>query len=148
MLEAMPMNNSMTNNDFKNKFDDLLKPIGFRKKGNYWRFETDELEKIVHLQKSNFSNLYYLNYGFNLKGLNYDGVLIHIGNRLHQSEAFDLENSIGAKDREKLLEAIISKDLIPTLQRVNKETDILTFVKGRPTTNDIPIKVKEYLKIG
>lgn len=137
----------MTNNDFKNKFDELLRRIGFKKKGNHWRAETEEIEKVVYLQKSNFSNLYYVNYGFNLKGLNYDKVLTHIANRLHQSDAFDLENSIRLQDREKLIEQIINKDLIPTLQRVNKESDIRTFVKGRPTTNDIAIKVKKYLDV-
>lgn len=143
----MTMNDRMTNYDFKNVLDRLLRPIGFKKKGNYWRFETEEVEKVIYLQKSNFSNLYYLNYGFNLKKLNYDGVMIHIGNRLHQSDAFDLENNIGIQDREKHLEQIINGDLIPTLERVNKENDILAFIDGRPTTNDIAIKVKEYLGI-
>lgn len=137
----------MENNDFKKIIDSLLRPIGFKKKGNFWRMETDELEKVVYLQKSNFSNQYYINYGFNLKNLNFDIVLMHIGNRLHQSGAFDLENGIGFQEREKQLKQIIKEELIPILERINKENDILAFIEARPTTNDIPIKVKEYLGI-
>jgi hypothetical protein len=72
----------MTNKEFKDTLDKLLKPHGFKKKGNEWRIETTELYKTIDLQKSNFSNLYYLNYGYNFKDLDYDGTKHHIGTRL------------------------------------------------------------------
>ena len=93
----------MTNKEFKDTLDKLLKPHGFKKKGNEWTMDTTELYKAIDLQKSNFSNLYYLNYGYNFKDLDYDGTKHHIFNRLGSSDTvvnkiihdtFDLEKSM------------------------------------------------------
>ena len=48
--------------------NDIFKCYGFNKSGNKWTAETNELIKVINLQKSNFGNIYYLNYGFVLKG--------------------------------------------------------------------------------
>jgi len=137
----------MENKEFKNIINELLKPLGFKNKGNYWRLETDELEKVINLQKSNFSNLYYFNYGYNLKNLDYDVVMIHVFSRLSQSDAFDLENDLESTVRIKKLEEIINIELLPELKKINGESDLLDLLKGRQHLNDIPIKVKEYLKL-
>ena len=120
----------MTNNEFKDRIDELLKPLGFRKQGNYWRLETNEIEKIVNLQKSNFSNLYYVNYGFNLKKLDFDGVLMHIFNRLNQSNAFDLENNLDSSERRNKISKIIEEELIPNINRIANESDVFEYNTG------------------
>jgi hypothetical protein len=133
--------------EFKNIINELLKPFGFKNKGNYWRLETDEIEKVINLQKSNFSNLYYFNYGYNLESLDCDEVMMHVFSRLPQSDAFDLENNIESSVRIKKIRDKIEIELIPELKRINSESDLLFLLKGRPHLNDIPIKVKEYLKL-
>jgi hypothetical protein len=137
----------MENKEFKNIINELLKPLGFKNKGNYWRLETDEIEKVINLQKSNYSNLYYFNYGYNLNNLDYDKVTMHVFGRLSQSEVFDLENDLDSTIRIKKIIEIINIELLPKLKRINSESDILDLLKGRPHLNDIPIKVKEYLKL-
>ncbi len=137
----------MTNLELKKIVDDLLKPCGFRKKGNYWKLETEEIEKIIDLQKSNFSNLYYVNYGYNLKNLNYDEVRTHIFNGIAQNEVFDLENNINQKIRIEKIQKIFKDELIPNVNQINTESDIIELLKKQPNLNQVPIKVKEYLKL-
>ena len=63
--------------------DSELKPLGFKRKGIIWRAESDELIKEVDLQKSNFSNLYYLNFGFIIKGLELSHFKSHVSERFY-----------------------------------------------------------------
>ena len=146
----------MTNKEFKNTLDKFLKPHGFKKKGNEWTMETSELYKTIDLQKSNFSNLYYLNYGYNFKDLDYDGTMHHIINRLGSRDTnvnkiihdtFDLEKSIDDLARIKNLSDLINNILLPEVNSTNNKADILNSLKTRPTLNDIPLRVKEYLDI-
>jgi hypothetical protein len=136
----------MTNEDFKNFIDQLLAPLGFKRRGNFWRAETEQLEKICNLQKSNFGNSYYFNYGFNFRNLKYDSVTIHIGSRLSQSNAFDLEIEMEDSIRKTTVEYIISKELSPNIQ-LNTEADIIEHLDKLTYPNAIPLKVKEYLNI-
>jgi hypothetical protein len=146
----------MTNKEFKDSLDRLLKPHGFKKKGNEWRTETTELYKSVDLQKSNFSNLYYLNYGYSFKNLDYDEVKHHIYNRLGSTDpmtnkiiqdTFDLEKQMESSTRLKHLSDLVKNILLTQMNSTNNKTDILNLLKTRPTLNDIPIRVKEYLNI-
>ncbi|MBZ0245437.1 MAG: DUF4304 domain-containing protein [Cyclobacteriaceae bacterium] len=137
----------MTNKDFKKTLDELLRPFGFSNKGNLWTLETDELEKLIYLQKSNYGNLYYLNYGYNIKGLIYDEVTMHVGNGLSQSEAFDLENQLEPIDRIYQLERIILNELLPELEKVNTELELIDLLKKEPHLNDVPLLVKDYFKL-
>ena len=146
----------MTNKEFKDTLDKLLKPHGFKKKGNEWTVETTELYKTVDLQKSNFSNLYYLNYGYNFKDLDYDGTTHHINNRLGSrntnvnkliQDTFDLEKSIDDLTRTKNLSELINNILLPEVNSTNNKADILDSLKTRPTMNDIPLRVKKHLNI-
>ena len=136
----------MTNEDFKNIINQLLAPLGYRRRANYWRLETEELEKVCYLQKSNVSNLYYFNYGFNLKNLDYDEFAYHIGSRLSQSEAFDLESDMSYSNRIEMLREIFSSELYP-MSKLNTETDLSENVHKLSHLNAIPLKVKEYLKL-
>ncbi|WP_051590775.1 DUF4304 domain-containing protein [Flavobacterium daejeonense] len=137
----------MTNEEFKNIFNVYLKDQGFKRKGNFWKFQTPEIEKVVHLQKSNFSNLYYVNFGYNLQNLNFNGVLMHVSTRLNQSEGFDLENNICFVNRQKIIETEIQENLIPILNSINSETDLINHIKSLKNTNHIFLKVKEHLNL-
>ncbi len=149
-------NNQMTTREFKDTLDNLLKPHGFKKKGNEWTVETAELLKSIDLQKSNFSHLYYLNYGYNFKDLVYDGTIHHVCNRLGAQdthvnkriqETFDLGNSIDDLTRTKHLSDIINHIILPEINSTNTKADLVNSLKKRPTLNDIPARVKEYLNI-
>lgn len=146
----------MTNKEFKDTLDKLLKPHGFKKKGNEWTAETNELVKTIDLQKSNFSNLYYLNYGYNFKDLDYNGTKHHINNRLGSldtevnkliQDTFDLENSIDDLTRTKNLIELINNALLPEVNSTNNKADIMDSLETRLTLNDIPLRVKEFLNI-
>ena len=48
--------------------DEIFKPLEFKRKGNTWKYENEVFVKIVNLQKSKYSNAFYLNYCFIIKG--------------------------------------------------------------------------------
>tara|TARA_R110002167_G_scaffold165452_2_gene362402 strand:- start:346 stop:792 length:447 start_codon:yes stop_codon:yes gene_type:complete len=146
----------MTNNEFKKELDHLLTPLGFKKSGNKWTMETEELEKIVELQKSNFSNSYYLNYGYNFKDLDYKEVNMHIGNRLSslnqkENELFiqtlDLESLLNPIERIKNLEYFITVLLIPEIRKTNTKQDIIEELKSRNHLNNVFLTIKRHLNI-
>tara|TARA_R110002153_G_C12984267_1_gene463019 strand:+ start:57 stop:506 length:450 start_codon:yes stop_codon:yes gene_type:complete len=146
----------MTNNEFKKVIDHLLKPLGFKKSGNKWTMETEELEKIVEIQKSNFSNSYYLNYGYNFKDLDYKEVSMHIGNRLgslNQKEnnlfiqTLDLESLLNPIERIKNLEHFIKVLLIPEIRKTNTKQDIIEELKSRNHLNNVFLTIKRHLNI-
>ena len=146
----------MTNQEFKKELDLLLKPLGFMKKGNKWTLETEELEKVIELQKSNFSNSYYINFGFNFKDLDYDKVTMHIFNRLGSqaikksalmAETLDLESSLNRTERINLLKKFVSKLLLPEIDGIKNKADLVNELKVRKNLNDVPLKVKNHLDL-
>ncbi|MFZ1677679.1 MAG: DUF4304 domain-containing protein [Saprospiraceae bacterium] len=146
----------MDNKEFKLNFDKLLKGQGYKKKGNVWKKETSELLKMIELQKSNFRNLYYLNFGFNFNNLDYSEVRSHIVNRLGgrnpEENTFidvtlDLENDMSDEKRKLSIQKLLNEILIPQIEQINSESDVLNELKSRSHLNDIPIKVKAYLKL-
>jgi len=58
--------------EFKNKVNDSLKSIGFNKKGSYYYKRSDEVICVIGIQKSSYSNCYYINLGYILKDLRPD----------------------------------------------------------------------------
>ncbi|MCD7940769.1 MAG: DUF4304 domain-containing protein, partial [Bacteroides intestinalis] len=49
--------------------NEIFSPLGFKRKGNNWVYNGKELSKIINLQKSNYSNSFYINYGYNINGI-------------------------------------------------------------------------------
>src|SRR5437868_695055 len=83
-------------------------PIGFKRKGNYWVANGEEVTKMVNLQKSQYSNSFYINYGFIAKAIPLDGLMMHIykslgsKNKVEQKrimELLTLDNEISDNDR-------------------------------------------------
>jgi hypothetical protein len=81
----------MDKKDLVQFLNDLFIPLYFRKKGNNWVFDNTELVKVINLQKSNFSNSYYINYGFIIKGLQLT-TTTHVENRLYGNNITNLLN--------------------------------------------------------
>ncbi|MDQ6480381.1 DUF4304 domain-containing protein [Dyadobacter sp. LHD-138] len=135
--------------------DKDLSPIGFKRKNKNWFFENLELIKNVELQKSNYSNLYYLNYGFIIKEINVDSKSRHVFNQLGgsttQEKAFvkeflDLESK-NSKDID-FFEDYLNRNLIYYLNKINTTDDLKKhIINDLPDLDMIPFVVKEYFNI-
>lgn len=131
----------------------ILKPLGFKKKGDSWVVKNNEIIKTVNLQKSRFSNSFYVNYGYILNSIPLNGLLMHVFNGLGSMDnseqqritaLFDLENDISDEDRAEELRKLLSEHLVPDLQEVYSEKDVLKQLKNRPHLYDIPLIVKKH----
>ena len=140
----------MDKKDLMKLFDNVLKPRGFKKKGNYWRLDGDELIKIINLQKSQWGNQYYINYGFDFKDLDYDGTAMHIYRRIGSNDKdgnniLDFEKDLPV-NRIKMVEGLLS-DILTIFSTANTVTDIINDLKQREHLNDVTLNVKEFLGI-
>lgn len=136
--------------------NDLMSPLGFRKKSNNWILDNGELIKIVSLQKSSYGNAYYINYGFILKSIPLEDENMHIFYGLSSSdpktskrinELLDFEISINESDRIVELIEIIKSNLLDFIMSIQSESELLTELKNREHLNDIPLKIRKYFKL-
>lgn len=129
--------------------------VGFKRKNKNWFFENLELIKYVELQKSNYSNLYYLNYGFIIKEINIDSKTRHVPKQLGGSteeeriflkDFLDLESN---KSKDIILfKEYFNKNLDYFLNTINSSDDLGKFViNDLASLNRIPFVVKEYFNI-
>lgn len=134
---------------------EILVPIGFKKKGNYWVMNGGEITKMVNLQKSQFSNRFYINYGYSLKTIPLEDMM-HIYNRVASfdnnenkriDEILDLESNIPNEERASELRKILLEKLVHKISSVNTEADVLEELKKRPQLNDISLVVKRYFNL-
>lgn len=134
---------------------EILLPLGFKKKGNYWIINGSEITKMINLQKSQFSNSFYINYGYILNAIPLDGLTMHIFNRLATSNTdinkkievlLNLENNISDIERIIELKDILFKNLVDKITLVNTEKDILEMLK-KQQLNNIPLIVKQYFNL-
>jgi Domain of unknown function (DUF4304) len=146
----------MVKNDLINIINEILVPIGFKRKGNYWVFNGKQIAKIVNLQRSNFGDLFYVNYGFTLKSIPSDGGSMHIYNRLTSPDADERnkinlllggDDNIPYQERRTDLSQILHNNLLSKIQSVNSEQDILEELSCRPHLNDIPVVVKRHFNL-
>jgi Domain of unknown function (DUF4304) len=146
----------MEKKDFFKIFDDLLKPLGFKKNASSWYIKSNELTKVIHLQRSYYSKNYYLHYGYILNSLPLNGRLMHISDGLTDSDTekrlemykyLNLELDISDTKRYDELSKIISESVLYHLEKVNTQDDLLNYLSGRSLLNDIDLFVRDYLKI-
>lgn len=139
--------------EFVKLIDEVLKPLKFKKKGDNWIFESNEIKKIVNLQKSKYANSYYLNYGYIINKLEIRNLQMHVLNRLSSVDdaennrintLLDFESCITDVKRLHDLRNLIENNLIAEFQRVDNESDLLQEIKKRPTLNDVPLVVKKH----
>jgi len=137
--------------------DNEFKPQGYKRKGSYWKLLGERITKIIQLQRSSYSKLYYVNYGFNFVHLNYDEVPMHIRRRLGSldktgqaliTNLLDFENDLDTNTRRRKLADIIKNNLSVELGKINSEKDVLDELTREPILlNTLPLKVKEYLNL-
>jgi hypothetical protein len=148
-----PFLSVMERKDLTKIFDKVFVPSGFKKKGNYWVNNKGEVTKIINLQKSNFSNLYYVNWGYILKSIPLENLLMHIFNRLTSVDAvererinrlLDLENEIPDEERSEQVKVILTDKLLVDIQSVNSEADLLKELQSGRNPHTIPGFVKSY----
>ncbi len=136
--------------------DELFIPIGFTKKGNYWIINGEQLTKLINLQKSNFGNFFYVNYGYVIKSIPLQKLTMHVFNGFGSidvnentriKELLDLGNKISNEDRIEELKQLILYRLLPKIRAINTEADLLNELKRRPHLNDIPLIVKKHFNL-
>ncbi len=134
----------------------LLIPIGFKKKGSYWVLNGDEITKMVNLQQSQYSNRFYINYGYVLKSIPLNNLRMHIFKGLGSAdikensrikELLDLENNTPDGIRTTELKEFLNNLLIKNMLSVNTEQDLLKEIKNLPTLNMVPGVIKEYFNL-
>jgi hypothetical protein len=135
--------------------NELFNPLDFKRKGNNWIYNGEIITKIVELQKSNYSNSYYINYGYIIKGIElttsmhiYKGLgSINENENKKIADLLNLENSIPITERLAELQEFIQKIIVKDFHDTNTEDDILEELKNRPDLNNIPLVVKEYFNL-
>lgn len=146
----------MEKKELSSILNEVLVPIGFKKKGDYWIINSDEITKMVNLQKSQFSNSFYINYGYILRSIPLNGLKMHVfkgfgaidkTEQQRITALLDLGNNMTNEDRAKELKKILFEKLVLNIQEVNTEGDVLNELKKRPHLNDIPLVVKKYFSL-
>jgi hypothetical protein len=135
----------MSNVEFKKMFGNLAKLHGFERAFGGWFRESDECILVLDLQRSNYSNLYYLNIKLYVRGmftdeygeLKLDKGLVrsdvgHIFRREPKefSTALDLENDLADTDREESLTKLFTEFLEPFSQRASTPKGIAQLAKA------------------
>ena len=146
----------MEKRQLTNVLNEILISIGFKKKGNYWVINGDVITKMVNLQKSNYSNAFYINYGYILNSIPLGNLMMHVYNRVTSLDIeerdritalLDLESNISDEERIKALKEILQNKLVKKIQAVNTEEDLLAELKKRPHLNDITLAIKEHFNL-
>ena len=145
----------MDKTKFIKVFDEIFKTNGFKKKGNNWFADGTELKKLVNLQRSNFGNYYYVNFGFLINCVE-DDLLTHVGYRLTSADKeekqridslLNLDSSIDDEQRISELRFHLATDVINRLQKINTEAELLSEIKKLPHLNTIPLSVKKHFNL-
>lgn len=146
----------MEKKELESILSEILVPIGFKKKGDYWVVNGEEITKMVNLQKSQFSNSFQINYGYILKSIPLNGLMMHVFNGFGSTDKteqqiitalLDLGNKISNEDRLKQLKKLLLEKLLHNVQEVNTEEDVLIELKKRPHLDDIPLVVKKHFSL-
>lgn len=135
--------------------DEIFIPLNFKRKGNNWVFNGEKLTKIINLQKSNYGNLFYINFGYIIKGLELSTVT-HVENRLGSknkdeqkriTDLLNLEVNIPSDKRLSELKQLILNKIVSKIELVDTEEQLVNELRKRPHLNDIPLVVKEYFHL-
>jgi hypothetical protein len=145
----------MEKNDLVKLLNEIFVPLNFKRKGINWVLNSDELSKLINLQKSNYSNSFYINYGYIIKDLELT-TTTHVENRLASTskdeqkritDLLDLETQIPKEQRLADLKKIITGKIVVPMQSVNTVADLLNDVKKQPHFNNIPLIVKRFFDL-
>jgi hypothetical protein len=141
-------------NEFKKIVNQYLKTQGFMKKGSYYYKESEEMKFVFGLQKSNFSNGYYVNLGIFIKELHkeiefprdIDGD-VYLRCYVDENEEFDLidlDYVDGVEPIIKLLNKSIEQFVFPAITY----DGFLNLLESDPSLiNVTTLKAKQFLGI-
>jgi len=143
----------MEKKELSSILNDILVPIGFKKKGDYWIINGDIITKMVNLQKSKFGNNFYINYGYILKSIPLDNLNMHVFQgfgSIDNKESMrikELLDKISNENRAIELKQLILDKIVMNIMAVKTEEDLLNELKSRPHLKDIPLVVKKYFSL-
>ena len=130
----------MEKKDIADLLSKLLLPLGYKKKGFSWVKNGDEISKLVKLRRSQFGELYYIDYGFNINAMPIEKGTTHVFGGFGSTdlkanerikELLNLENNIPDIERLFALEELLNIELLPSIQGVDSEDDLLNYLKER-----------------
>lgn len=143
----------MQKEDLINIIKEELTPLGFKKKGNCWILKGNEITKYLRIQKSQWSNLFYIYYGYILENLRTDDdsnsyekgfntwVFDEEGNRLN---ILDFENNLDKIYRINEIRKVIKDNVILNFIEVNTEVDVLADIKKLTSLNLVFLSIRKY----
>ncbi|HQV66436.1 MAG: DUF4304 domain-containing protein [Saprospiraceae bacterium] len=143
----------MQKEDLINIIKEELTPLGFKKKGNFWILKGNEITKYLRIQKSQWSNLFYIYYGYILENLRTDDdsnsyekgfntrVFDEEGNRLN---ILDFENNLDKIYRINEIRKVIKDNVITNFTEVNTEEDVLADIKKLTSLNLVFLSIRKY----
>ncbi|UKB82568.1 DUF4304 domain-containing protein [Chryseobacterium sp. MEBOG06] len=129
--------------------DDIFITAGFKRKGNNWVMNGEEINKIINLQKSQYNNSFYINYGYVINRLPLNGFVNHVDNRLSSASNLEdirisenmrityllsLESDIADNDRLVQLKELINDKVLTEMNSTNNEQDLLSILKNGITS--------------
>ncbi len=135
---------------------------GFAKKSNTWYFYEGEIIKVVDLQKSLYSNLYYVNLSVYFQSIQYATFPkereCHLRTRLNSKlvecaedydHIFDLEKGYVDDDSyRKTLVDCVEKVMLPQLDLIKTKEGFQQIIEKNPAMlNIVPLKLKAYWNI-
>lgn len=151
------------NNRLKQLLNALLTPYGFKKKSNAWYSASDKVVSVVYLQKSSFSNLYYVCISSHFQELEFKQFPkeheCHIRTRLDNELVgfpvdydylFDLEREHADNEEyHQALSTCVAKIILPQSNLLKTGEGFLSIVEKQPALlNIVPLDVKRYLGVG
>jgi hypothetical protein len=143
----------MKRQDLERLIGGRLGRFGFKRKGSTWVSSTNEVTKLVKVEQSNFSNSYYVTFGFVLKSAPLKGLKMHLYFRmgspipsvqLEIEQFLNLDSGVSDKKREDGLKTFFDQLVIPKLQSINTERDIEAEIRQRPNLNAVPGVIRDY----
>ncbi len=141
---------------FKQAIDEILLPHKFVRNKNTWILKKPEINKVISVYQSNYSDTYYIDYGFIINKLELIDLKKHVLKRLGTSDYNDqllinrvlsLDSSMSEQERISQLKVFIEDKVLSVLERVNTESDLLVYIQSFPNLNMIPLVVKNYFRL-
>lgn len=141
---------------FKSTLNKLLTDNGYKVKSSSWYKYSDDITKIICLDKSKYGNKFYINYGLIINKIDLDGLRMHIHYGLgskNENEnrviinVMDLEFPMDDTERAKLINDFVLTIILKRLNAINTEDDIRNELLRRNHLNDIPLVVKELFNL-
>lgn len=123
----------MEKRDFLNGINEILKPFGFKRKGNNWVINDVEISKVINLQHSNFSRNYYINYN----------ILV---NKFSPDENMKVWGSLGSEDKDELSKINKALDMDYNMPDEERFSNLDYFIKEKILVKILDIKTEADLK--